>query len=481
MRILKLEKQVCTIGPKSEPKEVMTELVRAGMNVIRLNFSHGDFEEHGGRITTIREINEELGTHVGILLDTKGPEIRTHLFENGGVDLKKGELVAISMDEVLGTAEKFSVTHAELINDIKVGSTILLDDGYVELTVVDIKNNEIICRIENNGFVKDRRGVNVPGAILSMPFLSDKDKADIIWGAEQGVDYVATSFTRRPEDVQEVRALLNAHGGEHIQIIPKIENQESVDKIDEIIAVSEGIMIARGDLGVEVPAEEVPVIQKRIIRKCITAGKVVITATQMLESMQKNPRPTRAEVSDVANAVFDGSDAVMLSGESAAGDYPIESVQTQANIAVRAQSEVTYKRLASYAAKALEGTVDGAIGFSVIEAITKLSTGAIVTITRSGKSARTVSKFRPCVPVIALVPNAEVARALALNWGVYPIIADLDLATEDLYEKGVEVATEICELTEGDHVVITAGIPKGHGYTNTMHVHTIEGANATNK
>jgi len=474
MRILKLEKQVCTIGPKSESKEVMKALVNAGMNVIRLNFSHGDYEEHGARIDTIRQINDELSTNVAILLDTKGPEIRTHLFENGGVDLKKGDTVAISMSEVLGTSERFSITHSDLINDVTVGSTILLDDGYVELTVTDIKNGDIICRIENNGFVKDRRGVNVPGAILSMPFLSDKDKSDIIWGAQQGVDYVATSFTRRPEDVQEVRALLDANGGQHIQIIPKIENQEAVDKIDGIIAASEGIMIARGDLGVEVPAENVPVIQKRIIRDCISAGKVVITATQMLESMQKNPRPTRAEVSDVANAVFDGSDAVMLSGESAAGDYPIESVQTQANITVRAQAEVSYKRLASYAAKALEGTVDGAIGFSVTETITKLNTGAIVTITRSGKSAKTVSKFRPCVPVLALVPNAEVARSLALNWAVYPIITDLDLPTEELYIKAGEMAARICDLKKGDNIVITAGIPKGHGYTNTMHVQTIE-------
>lgn len=474
MRTLKLEKQVGTIGPKSESKEVMTELVKSGMNVIRLNFSHGDYAEHGDRIKTIREINNELSTNVAILLDTRGPEIRTHLFENGGVNLEKGRQVVISMQEMLGTSEMFSVTHADLIKDVVVGSTILLDDGYVELTVTEIKDGEIVCRIENSGFVKDRRGVNVPGAILSMPFLGDKDKSDIIWGADNGVDYVATSFTRRPEDVAEVRALLDANGGERVQIISKIENHESVEKIEEIIAVSDGIMIARGDLGVEVPAEDVPVIQKRIIRECIKAGKTVITATQMLESMQKNPRPTRAEVSDVANAVFDGSDAVMLSGESAAGEYPVESVQTQANITVRAQSEVTYKRLSSYAAKALEGTVDGAIGFSVTEAITKLNTGAIITITRSGKSAKTVSKFRPSVPVLALVPSAEVARSLALNWAVYPIITDLDLPTEELYAKAAEFARKICDLKSGDNVVITAGIPKGHGHTNTMHIRTIE-------
>lgn len=474
MRTLKLEKQVCTIGPKSESKEVMQELVKAGMNVIRLNFSHGDFEEHGARINTIREINRELGTNVAILLDTKGPEIRTHLFENGGVDLVKGNTVAISMTEVLGTAERFSVNHPDLINDVVVGSTILLDDGYMELTVTEIRMNEIVCRIENNGYVKDRRGVNVPGAVLSMPFLSDKDKNDIVWGAQNGVDFVATSFTRRPEDVNQVRVLLDANGGERVQIISKIENQESVDKIEGIIEASDGIMVARGDLGVEVPAEDVPVIQKSVIRKCITAGKVVITATQMLESMQKNPRPTRAEVSDVANAVFDGSDAVMLSGESAAGDYPIESVATQAQITVRAQSEVSYKRLSGYAAKALEGTVEGAIGFSVTEAITKLNAGAIVTITRSGKSAKMVSKFRPSVPVIALVPSEDVARSLSLSWGVYPIVMQLDLHTEELYAKAAELAQRVCDLEKGQHVVITAGLPKGFGHTNTMHIRTID-------
>jgi pyruvate kinase len=470
---IKLAKQVCTIGPKSEKKEMMQELVKAGMNVIRLNFSHGDFEEHGARIKTIREINKELGTHVAILLDTKGPEIRTHLFENGGVDLVKGNTVSIMMEEVLGTAERFSVTHSELTGDVKVGGTILLDDGYVELTILDIKPGEIVCEIVNNAFVKDRRGVNVPGAVLSMPFLSEKDKNDIIWGCQQGVDFVATSFTRRPEDVIEVRELLAANGGKNIQIIPKIENQESVDKIKEIIKVSDGIMVARGDLGVEVPAEDVPVIQKSIIRECISAGKTVITATQMLESMQKNPRPTRAEVSDVANAVFDGSDAVMLSGESAAGDYPQESVATQAAITTRAQKEISYKRLSSYAIAGMEGTIEGTIGFSVISAVNALNVGAVVTITRSGKSARIISKFRPGVPVIALVPSEEVARSLALNWAVIPVITDLERATHELYEEGIKLAKKECGLTEGSHIVITAGIPKGFGHTNTMHIRKI--------
>ncbi|GBU11304.1 pyruvate kinase [Erysipelotrichaceae bacterium] len=474
MTVLKLTKQVCTIGPKSESKEMMTKLVKAGMNVIRLNFSHGDFAEHGNRIETIREINKELGTNVAILLDTKGPEIRTNLFANGGVDLVKGATVSIMMDEVLGTSEKFSVTHETLTEDVEVGGTILLDDGYVELTILEIKDREIVCLIENNAFVKDRRGVNVPGAILSMPFLSEKDKNDIIWGVQNGVDYVATSFTRRPEDVIQIRELLNAHGGETIQIIPKVENQESVDKIEALLEVSDGIMVARGDLGVEVAAEEVPVIQKRIIRLCIKHGKPVITATQMLESMQKNPRPTRAEVSDVANAVFDGSDAVMLSGESAAGDYPEQSVRIQAEITVRAQSEISYKRLTTYAADAMQGTVSGTIGYAVIEATSKLESKAIIALTRSGATARTISKFRPSVPVIALVPNAEVARSLALNWAVFPIIADLNLSMEDLIIRAAEVAKTMCGLEEGENIIITAGIPKGSGTTNLMHIHTVE-------
>lgn len=473
MRVLKLTKQVCTIGPKSESKEMMTKLVKAGMNVIRLNFSHGDYEEHGGRIKTIREINNELGTNVAILLDTKGPEIRTHLFENGGVDLAKGSTVSVMMDEVLGNAERFSITHPTLVDDVEVGGTILLDDGYVELTILEIKAKEIICRVENNSYVKDRRGVNVPGAILSMPFLSEKDKNDIIWGAENGVDFVATSFTRRPEDVIQIRELLDTNGGESVQIIPKIENQESVDKIEGILEVADGIMIARGDLGVEVPAEEVPVMQKRIIRLCIQHGKPVITATQMLESMQKNPRPTRAEVSDVANAVFDGSDGVMLSGESAAGDYPEESVRTQADITVRAQSEISYKRLTSYATKAMEGTIPGAIGFAVIEAASTLGTKAVVALTRSGATARTISKFRPGVPVIAIVPDAEVARSLALNWAVYPVVANLDLPVEGLLEKGAEIAKVVCDLDKGDTVILTGGIPKGSRSTNLMHIQVI--------
>ncbi|TLG72485.1 pyruvate kinase [Culicoidibacter larvae] len=470
---LKLTKQVSTIGPKSEPKEVMTELVKSGMNVIRLNFSHGDYEEHGGRVKTIREINKELGTNVAILLDTKGPEIRTHLFENGGVDFVKGQTVRVSMKEVLGTSELFSVTHADLINDVEIGGTILLDDGYCELTVTGKEDGVIVCTVVNNAYIKDRRGVNIPGAILSMPFLSDKDRNDILWGCEVGVDFIALSFTRRPEDVIEIRELLNANGGEHIQIIPKIENQESVDKIEEIVAVSEGIMVARGDLGVEVPAEDVPVMQKHIIKVCNSAGKPVITATQMLESMQKNPRPTRAEVSDVANAVFDGTDAVMLSGESAAGDYPVEAVETQSRIAHRIEQELDFEYLTAYASTSSKGTIEGAIGLSVADAVMDLNAKAVVAITRSGATARTLSKFRPAAPIIAVVPTEEVARSLALCWGVLPIVKDLTGALDDILEDSAAIAKDALGLQAGDIAVLTAGMPQGQGNTNLLRIKTI--------
>ncbi|MGL4624278.1 MAG: pyruvate kinase [Culicoidibacterales bacterium] len=472
--MLKMTKQVCTIGPKSENKPMMTEFVKAGMNVIRLNFSHGDFAEHGARVDAIREVNAELGTNVAILLDTRGPEIRTHLFENGGVNLAKGQTVVISMTEVLGTADKFSVNYPGLINDVEVGGAILLDDGYVGLkvTALDKEAGEITVEVENNAFVKDRRGVNVPGAILSMPFLSEKDANDIIWGCQVGVDYVAASFTRRPEDVIAIRELLDANGGEHIQIIPKIENQESVDKIEAIVEVADGIMVARGDLGVEVPAEEVPVMQKRIIEVCNAAGKPVITATQMLESMQKNPRPTRAEVSDVANAVLDGTDAVMLSGESAAGDYVLESVETQNRIAARVQSELDHEGILAFAAATSQGTVNGAIGLSVADSVLSLDAKFVVALTQSGATARAIAKFRPAAPILALVPNGRVARSLALSYGVNPIV----VGETTTFEQAVEIARKEAVANgavEGDVVVLTGGYPTGQGNTNLLHIVTI--------
>ncbi|MTL91208.1 pyruvate kinase, partial [Turicibacter sanguinis] len=393
-------KMICTIGPKSEPKEMLSKLVDAGMNCIRCNFSHGDHAEQKNRMDLIREINKEKGTHVAILLDTKGPEIRTHLFENGGVELVAGQTVRVAMNEVLGTAEKFSITYPGLISDVVVGGTILVDDGYVELTVteLDTANQEIVCTVKNSAFVKDRRGINVPGAKLNMEFISEKDRADMIFGCEMQVDYIAASFVRRAEDVLAIREIFAEQGNTHTQIIAKIENQEGVDNMDSILEVVDGIMVARGDLGVEVPAEDVPLIQKEIIAKCNAAGKIVITATQMLESMQKNPRPTRAEVSDVANAIFDGTDAIMLSGESAAGQYPLEAVETMARIARRTEQALDHQEIIARAMASSSRDVASAMGLAVADTVEDLGAQAVIACTQSGATARAISKYRPSAP-----------------------------------------------------------------------------------
>lgn len=335
-------KIVCTIGPASESIEKLVELMEAGMNVARLNFSHGDFEEHGARIKNIREASKQTGKTVAILLDTKGPEIRTQTVEGGAILLEKGQNLIVSMEEVTGTKEKISVTYPGLVNDVQVGSMLLLDDGLIELEVTAVRQNELETIVRNSGTLKNKKGVNVPNVSVNLPGMTDKDAADIVFGVEQNVDFIAASFVRRASDVLEIRELLETNGAADIAIIPKIENQEGVDNIDEILEVSDGLMVARGDLGVEIPAEEVPLVQKLLIKKCNELAKPVITATQMLDSMQRNPRPTRAEASDVANAIFDGTDAIMLSGETAAGDYPVESVRTMHNIASRTEQALNY-------------------------------------------------------------------------------------------------------------------------------------------
>lgn len=476
--MLKHTKQISTIGPKSEAKDVLTKIVQAGCNVIRLNFSHGDYEEQGARIETIREINAELGTNVAILLDTKGPEIRTNDFEGGAVQLTKGNTVRVSMEEVLGTPERFSITYPGLINDVAIGGTILLDDGGVELKVTGKEEKDIVCEIMNSNMVKNKRGVNVPNVSLQLPFVSEKDKNDVIFAATQDLDFVAASFVRRASDVLELRQILKDAGNESVQIIAKIENQEGVDNLEAILEVTDGIMVARGDLGVEVPAEEVPMIQRRIIEACNAAGKVVVTATQMLESMQKNPRPTRAEVSDVANAVFDGTDAVMLSGESAAGDYPVEAVETQTRIVARAETELDYEGMAQFAAMFSKQTVDGAIGRAVVSTVLDLDVKAVIALTQSGATARAIAKFRPQVPVYAAVPTTKVARSLALHWGVEPYIAeglgDVEMSIEQMIEEAMIVAKTKTNLQVGDRVVITAGMPAGKGKTNMMYTTTIK-------
>ena len=472
----KITKMICTIGPKSEPKEMLSKLVDAGMNCIRCNFSHGDHAEQKNRMDLICEINKEKGTHVAILLDTKGPEIRTHLFENGGVELVAGRTVRVAMNEVLGTAEKFSITYPGLINDVVVGGTILVDDGYVELTVteLDTANQEIVCTVKNSAFVKDRRGINVPGAKLNMEFISEKDRADMIFGCEMQVDYIAASFVRRAEDVLAIREIFAEQGNTHTQIIAKIENQEGVDNMDSILEVVDGIMVARGDLGVEVPAEDVPLIQKEIIAKCNAAGKIVITATQMLESMQKNPRPTRAEVSDVANAIFDGTDAIMLSGESAAGQYPLEAVETMARIARRTEQALDHQEIIARAMASSSRDVASAMGLAVADTVEDLGAQAVIACTQSGATARAISKYRPSAPVIAATSCEKTATSLALYWGVQPVVVAETANTDELLKTAATVATEVAGLEAGETAVVTAGLPAGEGNTNLMHIHEVK-------
>ncbi|MEH6993045.1 pyruvate kinase [Neobacillus drentensis] len=469
-------KIVCTIGPASESVEKLTQLIEAGMNVARLNFSHGDFEEHGQRIQNIREASKLTGKTVAILLDTKGPEIRTNNMVNGTIELKSGDTIIISMTEVEGTTEKFSITYPGLIDDVHVGSKILLDDGLIGLEVLNIdkEQNEIQTKILNSGTLKNKKGVNVPGVSVKLPGITEKDTNDIIFGIEQGVDFIAASFVRRASDVLEIRQLLEEKQATHIHIIPKIENQEGVDNIDEILEVSDGLMVARGDLGVEIPAEEVPLVQKMLIKKCNTQGKPVITATQMLDSMQRNPRPTRAEASDVANAIFDGTDAIMLSGETAAGVYPVEAVQTMHNIASRAEQALDHKEILSARSKDSEHNLTDAIGQSVAHTALNLDVNAIITPTESGHTARMISKYRTKAQIVAVTANEQVVRRLALVWGVYPQLGRICSSTDEMLDSAVEESVNSGIVKHGDLVVITAGVPVGEaGTTNLMKIHVV--------
>ena len=469
-------KIVCTIGPASESPEILEQLIEAGMNVARLNFSHGDHVEHGERIKRIREASKKTGKIVGILLDTKGPEIRTHQMKNGAVELESGQPLAISMTEVLGTKEMFSISYERLIEDVSEGSVILLDDGLIELRVASIDQSAglIHTTVFNAGTLKNKKGVNVPGVSVQLPGITKKDAEDILFGIEQGVDFVAASFVRRAKDVMEIRELLEKNNGEYIQIIPKIENQEGVDNIDDIILVSDGLMVARGDLGVEIPAEEVPLVQKSLISKCNEAGKPVITATQMLDSMQRNPRPTRAEASDVANAIFDGTDAIMLSGETAAGMYPVESVNTMHKIAIRTEDALDYRAIVSAKSKNKEVNMTDAIGQAVAHTSINLRAKAIIAPTESGHTAKMISKYRQGAPIIAVTSTERPSRKLSLVWGVYPIVGQKVGSTDEILELAVEESLKHNYVKHGDLVIITAGVPVGEaGTTNLMKVHVI--------
>ena len=474
--MLRKTKIVSTIGPASESIEKLTQLIEAGMNVARLNFSHGDFEEHGARIKNIRKAAEATGKTVAILLDTKGPEIRTGTLKDGEVYLEKGATAYVSMEDIEGDAERFSVTYPGLINDVHKGSKILLDDGLVELEVEEIikDKNEIKTTVLNNGPLKNKKGVNVPNVSVNLPGITEKDAKDIEFGIEQGVDFIAASFVRRSSDVLEIKELLEKHNAADIQIIPKIENQEGVDNIDEILEVSDGLMVARGDLGVEIPPEDVPLVQKQLIRKCNKVGKPVITATQMLDSMQRNPRPTRAEASDVANAIFDGTDAIMLSGETAAGDYPVEAVQTMSNIACKTETGLNYKQILSERSKHSDMTITDSISQSVTHTAINLNVNAIVTPTESGHTARMISKYRPMAPIVAVTASEAVNRKLSLVWGVYAVMGPHSYSTDEMLDVSIEQSISSGLVSRGNRIIITGGVPVGEsGTTNLMKVHVI--------
>lgn len=467
-------KIVCTIGPASDSVTMLEQLIRAGMNVARLNFSHGTHEEHITRINNIRTAEKNVGKKVAILLDTKGPEIRTGTLENGEIELEKDENLTIVTEDIVGTATKISVTYAGLAADVHIGSRILLDDGLIELEVIGKTEREIHTKVMNSGTLGSKKGVNIPNVRINLPGITEKDAHDIEFGIEHGVDFIAASFVRRASDVLEIREILEQRGAKDIHIIPKIENQEGVDNIEGILEVSDGLMVARGDLGVEIQAEEVPLVQKELIHVCNMVGKPVITATQMLDSMTRNPRPTRAEASDVANAIFDGTDAIMLSGETAAGSYPVEAVETMHKIASRVEKSLDFRDILRMRSKESFKSTTNAISQSVTYTALHLDAAAILTATESGHTARMISKFRPKPPIIAVTSSEAICRKLSLVWGVYPKLGKSAETTDEMLQITVSEALQTELVKRGDLVVITAGVPVGEiGTTNLMKVHVI--------
>jgi len=468
-------KIVCTMGPATDNEEILRTLMKEGMNVARLNFSHGTHEEQKKRMDMIKKLRAEMGLPVAILLDTKGPEIRTKDFEGGKVEVKEGQFFTLTTRELMGDSTICSITYKELYKDVEEGTKILIDDGLIEMEVKAINDEDILCKVINGGFISNHKGINVPGVHLNMPYMSQKDVDDILFGIKQDVDFIAASFVRSARDVLEIRKLLDENGGERINIISKIENSEGVNHIDDIIYVSDGIMVARGDMGVEIPGEEVPVVQKLIIRKVYNAGKQVITATQMLDSMMKNPRPTRAETTDVANAIYDGTSAIMLSGETAAGLYPVESVQTMVRIAERTERDIDYrKRFFHYERKANQNVTD-AVCHAACTTAMDLNASAIVIVTKSGRSARNISKYRPCCNIIAGTTSDKAYRQLNMSWGVTPVHLEEKNEIFELFDHAVESGKNQGLLSVGDTVVVGAGVPLGvSGNTNMLKVQVVE-------
>ncbi len=468
-------KIICTLGPATDQPGVLERLVQEGMDVARFNFSHGNYDEHAKRLNDLKEARRKYHKPVAALLDTKGPEIRVKTFENGKVELKPGQLFRLCHDDVAGNEDQVSITCKELYLDVTVGKRILLDDGLIEMEVEAIEDKDIVCRVSNGGVVSNNKGVNVPEVHLSLPYLSDKDRQDILFGIEHDFDFIAASFVRRADDVLQIRKILQENGGKKIEIIAKIENREGVDNIDEIINASNGIMIARGDMGVEIPTEEVPVIQKKIIKKVYEAGKKVITATQMLDSMMKNPRPTRAETTDVANAIYDGTSVIMLSGETAAGKYPVESLQMMVRIARRTEDDIDYRRRFFSYERTANPNVTDAICHATCTTAHDLNASAILTVTKSGLSARMISRYRPECQIIGCTTEEKVCRQLNMSWGVRPLLVSEERDVIELFNNAVNTARDAGYLNPGELVVITSGIPLGMaGTTNMIKVQSVE-------
>ncbi|MEA5003448.1 MAG: pyruvate kinase [Christensenella sp.] len=467
-------KIICTLGPACEDEKMIERMIEAGMDVARFNFSHGDHDVQKERIKKIRKISKKMGRYISCLLDTKGPEIRIGQFETGSVELKTGDVFTLTTREVVGDETIVSISFKDLPRDLKQGAVVLIDDGLIELQATNITETDITCKILNGGTLGDKKGVNVPGFTISLPYVSEKDKADIIFGIENEFDFVAASFTRHEQDILDIKKILEEHNNRSIRVIAKIENAEGVKNINDILRVSDGIMVARGDMGVEIPLEDVPVYQKRLIDKAYTAGKIVITATQMLDSMMHNPRPTRAETTDVATAIYDGTSAIMLSGETAAGKYPVEAVQTMARIALRAEKDIDYRERFEQNDIDCFSDVTNAISHAACTTAYDLGASAIITVTKTGTSVRMTSKYRPSIPIIGCSPDPIVCRQLSMSWGVIPLEVEQKDNTDELFATVVDTAKEAGYLKNGDLVVIMAGVPLGiAGTTNLLKVHIV--------
>lgn len=474
--MLRKTKIICTLGPATDDDNVLRQLMLSGMNVARFNFSHQTHESHKERFDKIVKLRDELHLPIATLLDTKGPEIRIHTLKDGKAFLKEGDTFTLYTKERIGDATGVSITYEQLPKDVTIGTRILIDDGLIELKVNSFDSEKIVCTVINGGKISDRKSINVPDVNLSLPYISPKDEDDIVFGIETGFDFIAASFTRSAQDIMDIRSILNKHDCHWMKIIAKIENREGVENIDEILRLVDGIMVARGDMGVEIPFEELPAIQKMLIKKAYRAGKQVITATQMLDSMMQNPRPTRAETSDVANAIYDGTSAIMLSGETAAGKYPVEALQAMTRIAEKTEQRIHYKkRFAQREAEHEEVTnVTNAISKATITTAHNLLATAILAVSKSGTTTREISKFRPIVPIIGGSTDMRVCRQMNLSWGVYPILLEEKDNTDDLFEHVVDVATKAGYVQSGDLVVITAGVPLGiSGTTNLIKVHVV--------